>query len=135
MFRFSSTSNQRLATCDERLQEIANKVMELQLFDFGISCGHRTEAEQNKLFDEGKSKLKWPMSKHNGFPSKAFDFVLYVNGKIDWNDSEAWYMAVGVFRGVAAALGYKIRCGADWDGDFTKKDQTFNDLPHIEILD
>ena len=120
---------------DPRLQDLALEVMKLQLFDFGISCGHRPQEEQNRLYHEGKSKLKFPYGKHNDFPSKAFDFVLYVNNKVDWNDKAAWYMAVGVFRGVAAKLEIPVRVGADWDGDFTAKDQSFNDLPHIELLD
>ena len=25
--------------------------------------------------------------------------------------------------------------GADWDGDFSTNDQSFHDLPHIELID
>ncbi len=133
-YKFGNTSRQHLATIHPDLQKLAKIVLDLGLFDFGISCGHRGQEAQNALYFEGRSKLKWPNSKHNKRPAEAFDFVLYTNGKVDWNNLNAWYMAVGVFRGVAATIGIKIRTGADWDSDFTTKDQSFHDLPHIEII-
>lgn len=115
------------------LIRLAEAVLDLGLFDFGISCGHRGKDEQEQLYFEGRSKVKWPNSKHNTDPARAMDIVLYVNGRVDWNNSASWYMAIGVFRGIAASLGISIRVGADWDGDFSIKDQRFNDLPHIEL--
>lgn len=43
--------------------------------------GHRDEDRQNKLFEEGKTKVKWPDSKHNTSPSKASDSAPY---PLDW---------------------------------------------------
>lgn len=134
MYTFSKRSMANLETCCPELYSLATEVMKLQLFDFGITCGHRTKEDQDVAFHGGKSALKYPNSKHNSYPAEAFDFVLLVNGKVDWNNKPAWYMAVGVFRGVAAKLGIKIRCGADWDGDFSAEDQNFHDLPHIELI-
>lgn len=134
MYKFGKRSKAMLEQLHPRLATLCHDVLELQLFDFGISCAHRNMYEQNLACTEGRSGLRWPDSKHNKIPAEAFDFVLYVNGRVDWEDLEAWYMAVGVFRGVAAMGAINIRCGADWDGDFTKTDQTFNDLPHIEII-
>lgn len=133
-YAFSKRSYNNLMSCHPDLQKLAKKVMDLQLFDFGISAGYRDKDEQDKLFHSGMSKVQFPDSKHNISPSMAFDFTLWVNGRIDWNNTEAWYMAVGVFRGVAASLGLKIRCGADWDGDFNPNNQSFHDLPHIELI-
>jgi hypothetical protein len=31
-------------------------------------------------------------------------------------------------------MGIESRMGADWDGDFDTKDQTFHDLPHFELV-
>ena len=42
---------------------------------------------------------------------------------------------VGFVEGVAAALGIKIRSGADWDMDRNVSDQSFIDLPHIELVE
>ena len=133
-YKFGNRSRQALAMVHPDLVKLCNKVLELGLFDFGVTCGYRGQDEQDQLYFEGRSKVKWPNSKHNNKPSQAIDFVLYVNGKVDWDNRDSWYMAVGVFRGVAAMLGIKIRVGGDFDGDFSTTDQTFFDLPHIELL-
>lgn len=134
MYRFSRRSLENLESCDGKLQMLAREVMALQLFDFGITEGYRSRERQDELLHSGHSKVEWPNSKHNQNPSQAFDFVLYVNGQVDWDDFRPWFMAVGAFRATAASLGIKIRCGADWDGDFSAKDQTFFDMPHIELI-
>jgi peptidoglycan L-alanyl-D-glutamate endopeptidase CwlK len=135
MYKFSQRSLDNLETCHPDLQDLAQKVMSYQLVDFGISEGKRLEEEQNNLFATGKSKLKFPDSKHNSSPSEAFDYFVLPNGRVDWEEPAPWYMFVGLCRAAAAELGIKIRCGADWDGDFTAKDQSFHDLPHIELLE
>lgn len=135
MFSFSKRSLDNLGSCHPDLQDLADKVMSYQVVDFGISEGKRTQEEQDALYFAGKSKLKYPESKHNSNPSMAFDYFVLPKGKVDWNDKSAWYMMVGMFRAAAAELEIKIRCGADWDGDFTAKDQTFHDMPHIELCE
>ncbi len=132
-YKFSNRSKQALQSTHPDLQKLAENVIQLGLFDFGVSCGHRSKKEQDKAYHEGRSALMWPNSKHNKVPSTAIDIVLYVNGKVSWKNTNSWYMAIGVFRGVAATLGLSVRVGADWDGDFSTSDQSFHDLPHIEL--
>ena len=62
MARFGKKSMSRLNTCDEDLVELFEKVVEF--FDCSVLEGHRGEILQNKYFDEGKSKLKFPLSKY-----------------------------------------------------------------------
>jgi len=131
MPRFSRSSKAKLATCDNSLQLLFNEV--IKYFDCKVISGYRGEREQTQAYDEGVSLVDWPNSKHNeGPPSKAVDVVPY---PIDWNDKRRFYMFVGVVRGIAAKMGIKIRCGADWDGDMEVKDQNFHDLPHVEVLE
>lgn len=135
-YKFGHQSLNELAQAHPDLVDLCQKVLDLQLFDFGITCGFRTYEAQNRLFFEGRSKVRWPDSKHNSRPSNAIDFILYINGKptYDPKDHAGYYMAVGVFRAVAAGMDLPIRVGADWDGDFSTQDQTFNDLVHIELV-
>ncbi len=134
-YKFGHQSLSELAQTHPSLVKLCHKVLDLQLFDFGITCGHRTFEAQNRLFFEGRSKVRFPNSKHNSKPSEAVDFILYVNGKptYDPKDHAGYYMAVGVFRAVAASLNLHIRVGADWDGDFSTQDQRFHDLVHIQL--
>ena len=71
MREFGKTSKKRLATCHEDLQRLFNEV--IKRVDCTVLCGHRGELEQNQAFKDGKSKVKYPDSKHNTFPSLAVD--------------------------------------------------------------
>ena len=126
---FSPTSKSRLATCDAALARLFNVVV--QHYDCTIVCGHRDEAEQNAAFEDSRSHVMWPDSKHNTFPSRAVDVAPY---PIDWADTDRFYHFGGFVRGIAVMLQIKIRCGHDWDGDTELDDQRFFDLPHFELL-
>tara|TARA_R110002020_G_scaffold234671_2_gene446766 strand:+ start:165 stop:557 length:393 start_codon:yes stop_codon:yes gene_type:complete len=128
MPKFSKKSKAKLNTCDKRLIELFNKVV--KKFDCTIIEGHRSKDRQNKLFDEGKSKLQYPNGKHNATPSMAVDVAPY---PIDWNDRERFTYFAGYVIGIAYQMGLKIRWGGDWDMDTEVKDNNFDDLPHFEI--
>ena len=130
MPKFSNASRAALDSCDPRLKDLFLKVV--QHADCSVLCGYRTEEEQNELVRTGHSKLQWPESKHNNFPSQAVDVAPY---PIDWNDTNRFYHFAGFVRGMAAERGLELRCGADWDNDFDLGDQTFMDLPHFEIVE
>lgn len=130
MYKFSRTSRKKLESCDPRLQKIFNEV--IRHWDCTILEGTRTKEVQDEYYRTGKSKLKYPNSKHNGNPSKAIDAVPY---PIDWSDIERFRAFGGFVLGVAATLGIKLRWGGDWDGDKNFKDQSFIDMPHFELVD
>ena len=133
MPKFSKSSKRKLETCDIRLQEIFNEVV--KTWDCTIVCGYRGEHDQNQAYHDDRSKLKFPQSKHNSLPSIAVDVVpYYSNVGIDWNDLGGFYMFAGYVMRVAEQMGYKIRYGGDWNGNKRTADQTFNDLPHFELL-
>lgn len=133
MPKFSKISKDRLSTCDMRLQKIFNEA--IKTYDCTIMCGYRSAEEQNKAYDNKKSKLKYPQSKHNKKPSMAVDVAPYYKHKgIDWNDIGGFYMFAGYIKRIAYDMGYSIRYGGDWDRDNQTKDQNFNDLVHYEII-
>ena len=128
MPRFGRRSRKNLETCNEDLQELFNEV--IKYFDCTVIQGHRGKEEQNKYFDEGKSKVKYPNGRHNANPSNAVDVVPY---PIDWKDTDRMYYFAGFVKGVAASMGIPIRWGGDWDNDTEVKDTNFKDLPHFEL--
>lgn len=79
---------------------------------------------------EGRSKTKWPDSKHNSNPSMGIDVAPY---PIDWNDIKRFYHFGGFVQSRAESLGIKLRWGGDWDSDRDLNDQTFMDLVHFEL--
>lgn len=133
---FSQKSLDRLKTCSFDLQMIFLEVV--KYYDCTILEGHRGEVKQNKLFDEGKSQVKWPDGNHNSYPSKAVDaapFPIPPNwGEDHWKDLVHFYEFAAIVKYVAKKKGIPIRWGGDWDGDGDYKDNKFEDLVHFELL-
>ncbi|MFA6282423.1 MAG: M15 family peptidase, partial [Candidatus Omnitrophota bacterium] len=110
-----------------------------QDYDTTIVEGHRDATAQNKAFAEGKSKLKYPYSKHNKQPAEAVDAAPYIGGRINWKRDNLLLFA-GYVLGTAdhlyriGVMSHRIRLGADWDKDKDVTDETFRDEPHFEII-
>jgi peptidoglycan L-alanyl-D-glutamate endopeptidase CwlK len=103
----------------------------IKTFDHTVIEGFRGQKEQDAAFHAGKSKLRFPASKHNQTPSLAVDVRPY---PIDWNDRKSFYLFAGYVLVTARGMGVQPRWGGDWDGDLRWKDQSFHDLPHFELL-
>lgn len=129
MYKFGKRSREALESAHPTWTKIMNEV--IKHVDCSVLEGHRSQLRQNELCREGRSQLRWPNSKHNSMPSIAIDVVPY---PIDWKDHDRLRGFAFFVKGVAASMGHKVRLGADWDGDFTCKDQRFHDLPHMELL-
>ena len=128
MPKFGKKSRERLKTCDEKLQKVFNEV--IKHVDCSVLEGHRSKDRQNKLFEEGKTKVKYPNGRHNRQPSSAVDVTPY---PVDWKDRERQTLFAGFVIGVASQMGIKLRWGGDWDQDFQVVDNRFDDFPHFEI--
>ena len=128
MPKFGKRSMERLNTCDEDLVALFQEVV--KYFDCSVLEGYRGEEKQNKYFNEGKSKLKYPEGRHNKKPSNAVDVVPY---PVDWNDREQMSYFAGFVKGVAYKMGIPIRWGGDWNNNNDLKDNNFDDLPHFEL--
>ena len=128
MARYSKKSKERLATCDERLQGVFNEV--IKHVDCSILEGSRSKERQNKLYDEGRTKVRYPDGRHNFNPSRAVDVTPY---PVDWEDRERQTLFAGFVLGTARSMGINLRWGGDWDQDFQVMDNRFDDFPHFEI--
>lgn len=142
--RYSKTSLERLQSARPELQELFCAV--LPIIDHTIIIGHRTEEQQKAAYRDGKTKLNWPNSLHNTYPSRAVDAAPYVPGlQIPWpakakTEKEQiqrygmFYYFAGVVKAEAVRQGIHIRWGGDWDGDNNFTDQRFNDLVHFKLM-
>ena len=132
MPKFGKRSVKNLSEADLDLQKLFNKV--IKYYDCAVICGHRSEEDQNKAYNEGRSKLQYPQSKHNKTPSLAVDVVPWFKHEphIRWNDKEKFYEFGGFVQGIATTLGINIRWGGNWNKNDELHDQTFFDLPHFE---
>lgn len=116
-----------ITTCTQNLQKVFAEAKKIYP-NMKCICGHRTQAEQDKSFAEGKSKVKWPDGKHNKLPSEAFDAV---PTPVDWNNIEEFRKMNKAIMDSAAKLGIKIRSGSDFNMN-GKEDDKFMDRPHFE---
>tara|TARA_R100001594_G_scaffold140274_2_gene185303 strand:- start:1285 stop:1677 length:393 start_codon:yes stop_codon:yes gene_type:complete len=128
MAKFGKSSIERLSTCHKDLQKVFNEV--IKYVDCSVLEGHRNEERQNKLFEEGKTKVKYPNGRHNSSPSRAVDVTPY---PVDWDDRERQTLFAGFVLGIARSMDIKLRWGGDWDMDFEVMDNRFDDFPHFEI--
>ena len=78
-YKWGKTSLDRLATCDKRLQQLCNRMLERSDFDMTITCGYRTKEDQEKAFEDGKSKAHFGQSKHNSFPQELDRLIVSID--------------------------------------------------------
>ena len=117
MPQFSSISAARLATCDQRLQDLLNKLILTE--DFAVICGHRDQAAQDQAFHDGFSKLQWPNGPHNSLPSLAVDLMPC---PIDWNDAAGIRAFAEKVKAAAVEAGLDLDYGGDWTHGFVDND-------------
>ena len=124
MFKFGTTSTQRLDTCHMDIQHVMRLALYLSKVDFFIAEGSRPEEKQDEYFATGASKVEYPDSYHNELPlSLAGDAVPFVNGKGVWSyksksDKQAWSEIVRAIKLAAKILGVPLEWGFDlWSWD------------------
>lgn len=126
VFKWGKKSSDLLATCDKKLQLLANEMLKASDFDMTITCGYRGKEEQEQYFAEGKSKAHFGQSKHNVFPSKAIDMMPC--SPISWDTKDyRWWKMIALAYEIARKNNIKIRSGAFFTG--------LCDCPHIELED
>lgn len=124
-FKFSNKSLEKLNSIDPKLKFLAEEVLKISPFDFGITEGFRDRATQNKYFCEGKSNCDGytNISKHQ--KGEAIDIMVYdENGKGTW-EQKYYYQVAGIFKALAKKNNINIR----WGGDF----KNLVDMPHFEL--
>ena len=149
MFSLSQRSLDKLAGVDQRLVDVVKRAIQITTVDFGVTCGLRTQAEQQRLVDTGASQTL----DSNHVKGRAVDLVAYVGNRASWELN--LYDDIALAMKVAAReLKVPIRWGAAWNvPDLTKWNGTmegamnyyidtrrkqnqrpFIDAPHFELV-
>lgn len=150
-YSLSETSQLRLGTCHPDLHLIILEAIKYSPIDFGVSHGHRTPEEQNKLYQQGRTKPGQIVtyldgykkkSKHNESPSLAVDIYCWPR-KVMYDMNHLCTVG-GVIIATAARLynegriTHKLVWGNDWNknGILVPKDgsERMIDAPHFEII-
>mgnify|MGYP003147218872 FL=1 len=130
MPKFGKRSLKRLEGVDTRLVSVLNKL--IKIMDVTIIEGVRSAEKQLEYFESGKSKIDGIKKKGQHQLGNAVDLAPY---PIDWDDRDRMHYMGGILIGIGHMMGYKLRWGGDWDRDGETKDNSFDDLVHIEIRD
>lgn len=140
---FGTKSRIQRDTCHPDIIVVLNEL--IKIIDFSVTEGVRTAERQSQLFLAGRTTLNGVngISKHQVKPdgfSHAVDIAPYPLDYSEDNKKRArFYFLVGAFEGMARQLFeegrilHKFRYGLDWDNDRDFNDQSFDDLPHIEM--
>jgi peptidoglycan L-alanyl-D-glutamate endopeptidase CwlK len=125
--RFSETNVERISGLQPQVRSAVEKVLadaEKAGLDILISQGLRTFAEQQRLFDQGRTKPgkvvtnAEPGESYHNF-GLALDFVTVVKGKAVWAVGKEWKRFVAISK----------KHGFEWGGDW----KTFQDNPHLQL--
>lgn len=126
MYKFSTSSLQRMKGIDPRLKQIAELAIIITPIDFGIpkDGGFRTPERQNALFNEGRSKLDGYKKIGPHQKGMALDVYAYVDGEASWDKMHLTIVA-GAMLEAARQLGHTLTWGGWWPWD----------MPHFQLDD
>jgi len=148
-FTLSQRSLGRLDGVNNKLHSVVTTAIGLTNVDFGVTCGLRTEKEQEDLVARGASQTM--KSKH--LTGEAVDVVAYIGSRISW-ELNLYDDIADAFKEASVREGVGIRWGAswhipdlrDWEGtaeeamnayiDLRRSEgrRAFIDAPHFELV-
>ena len=147
-FTLSQRSLGRLDGVNNKLHSVVTTAITLTNCDFGVTCGLRTEKEQEELVARGASQTM--KSKH--LTGDAVDVVAYIGSRISW-ELNLYDDIADAFKEASIKEGVSIRWGAswhipdlrDWEGTAEEARESYIDLrksqsrkyfldcPHFEV--
>ena len=148
-FTLSQRSLGRLDGVKNELHSVVTTAIGLTNVDFGVSCGLRTEKEQEDLVARGASQTM--KSKH--LTGDAVDVVAYIGSRISW-ELNLYDDIADAFKEASVREGVGIKWGASWhipdlrDWEGTSEEamnayidlrrsqgrRPFIDAPHFELI-
>jgi peptidoglycan L-alanyl-D-glutamate endopeptidase CwlK len=140
MSRFSlgATSRARLKGVHPQLVRVVERAIELTTVDFMVLEGVRTPQRQRELYAQGRTKpgkvVTWTLTSNHFVKADGFGHAVDLcPWPVDWNDLEKFDAIAKAMFAAAAALGVRIRWGADWDRDGKRRERGETDSPHFEL--
>ena len=149
-YAHGSNSKKEIATLHHDLQIIVAGLIEI--YDHSVEQGARTVDQQIANIRRKVSKTldsrHIPRDENGRYdptkPCIAVDLVPWQKGVNPWPQDDdppkrrsklkgRFYFMQGIVRQIAHQENIEIRQGQDWDRDNDFMDQTFDDLPHLEL--
>lgn len=111
---------EKMALAHPTLQEWWKKI-KAEFPDAHVSWTFRDKEMQELFFEDGRTRCRWPNSKHNRKPAEAMDlFQLRPDGMAAWQ--RAYFVKIAEWLKAQ-------NCPLQWSGTWT----TFREYDHFEI--
>lgn len=130
-FTLSARSRSRLVGVHPELVRVVELAIRLSTVDFVVTAGNRTQAEQDALYAQGRTKpgpvVTWTRNS-NHIGGRAVDVAPWFREAIEWDDNGKlglWPRIAEAFKSAASELGVPIA----WGGEWSKPDR-----PHFELV-
>lgn len=133
-YRYSNRSKQNMEGLHPQFKNFLDKLIKISKYDFVITCGIRSDKEQNKLYQKGRSLPGKIITNCDGYKYKsnhqiksdgygyAADIAILINNKIDWDIHLFKELVDDKVRNLMDE--YNIEWGGDWS--------SFKDYPHFQ---
>lgn len=138
-YSLSQRSLKNLEGVHPNLVAVVKRAIEITEQDFVVIEGVRTQARQDELWAQGRTKpgpiVTWTKdaSSHgigkDGY-GHAVDICPY---PVDWNDISKFDAIYVAMMAAAQELGVRLRYGGDWDMDGKLRERGETDSPHFEL--
>lgn len=137
MFQFGKRSLDNLEEVENALAAVAKLALSYSEVDFTVTDGSRTQAEQDELYAQGRTKpgpkVTWTRNSrhidpdgHGPLEGRAIDVAPYVDGKVVWGPAALFQKIADAFFRAAKELGVEIEWGGHWDPKNI-------DMPHFQL--
>jgi peptidoglycan LD-endopeptidase CwlK len=145
-YSYGTKSEARLVSCKSGIVAVFREV--IKHVDCSVLEGSRTDARQIALYNtvdpvtgkrpttlDGVIKRSKHQVTFDDPLSGAIDAIPYpttLHGIDIWSDTTRFTLFAGEVLATGWALGVDLIWGGDWDGDGSRANQSFHDLPHFE---
>ena len=133
-YSLSERSLKSLEGVNPKLVAVVKLAIEITSQDFVVIEGLRTQARQDELWAQGRTKpgpvVTWTKDASSHGTGHAVDICPY---PVDWNDLKKFNAIADAMFAAADELGVPLRWGADWDRDGILRERWESDSPHFEL--
>lgn len=124
-FKFGARSTRNLVTVKPELQRVCRRALDWGIMDFSVIQGLRTQAQQDRLYAQGRTEPGPIVTWTRNSPHLTGDAVDVAPYPINWDNTKEFYKLAGVMKAAAIVEGVDLVWGGSW--------VKYKDLPHYEL--
>ena len=134
-FRLSKRSWGRMEGVDSRLVATAKRAIKRSVYDFGVTSGLRSEAEQRLLFNRKASQCDGVTKRSKHQDGNAIDIAVYIGARCSW-EHNLYDDCIDAFLSSAREIGgIGLRWGGAWHIDDMLKYEGTCENAQMEYID